>query len=55
MVRELIRGLRKEIGARVPIYATGGYAAWAVEGLHLPVDPDLTLFGLGEIYRLNSG
>jgi hypothetical protein len=32
--------------------ATGGYAAWALEGLGIPcsIEPDLTLFGLGTIH-----
>ena len=54
MVEVLLRDVRRELGGKAPVYATGGYAAWAAEGLKIPVDPDLTLFGLAEVYRLNS-
>ena len=43
-------------GARLKLCATGGYASRIVccSGLKMPVDPDLTLYGLGQIYRLNQ-
>jgi type III pantothenate kinase len=49
LVRALIRGLRQELGARrLPVVATGGYAALIARGLPeiQRVDRDLTLEGL---------
>lgn len=55
MVREIVGRLRKELGAEVPVCATGGYAAWVFEGWDgtIPVDPHLTLKGLARIGQLN--
>jgi type III pantothenate kinase len=49
LVRELIRRLRAELGARrLPVVATGGYARLMASGLTeiTAVDPGLTLEGL---------
>ena len=56
MVREIVQHLKAKLGLRrVKLCATGGYAAWALEGLDMPFafDPELTLHGLAEIYRRN--
>jgi type III pantothenate kinase len=56
LVREILAELRKGIGIpRAKVCATGGYASWVVKGsgLGIPVDPDLTLFGLGRIFEMN--
>jgi len=51
MVRETIDYLRRTTGPDTQLCATGGYAAWALEGLDLPfaINPHLTLQGLGLI------
>ena len=51
MVREIAQFIRGKIGAGAPLIATGGYAAWALEGSGIPcsIEPDLTLYGLGVI------
>ena len=57
MVREIVRHLREGVGLRkARLLATGGYARWALHGLNLPctIDPDLTLYGIGRIYELNT-
>jgi type III pantothenate kinase len=49
MVREIVTYLRDRMSMEgVALCATGGFAEWALDGLHLPfhVDPDLTLYGL---------
>jgi type III pantothenate kinase len=58
MVREITGHLRKAPGMRsARLCATGGYAAWALEGLDIPfvLDPTLTLYGLGRIFEMNGG
>lgn len=57
MVREILSELRRgpELrGAR--LVATGGYAAWVVDGLRprMIVDQQLTLYGLGLVFELNA-
>jgi type III pantothenate kinase len=57
MVREITETLwRREDLCGARLCATGGYAAWALKGSGLPyvIDPDLTLFGLGRVFRLNT-
>lgn len=57
MVREIFTRLRHTLKSRsVCLCATGGYAAWALEGCDLSVriDPDLTLYGIARIYELNN-
>ncbi len=54
LVRELIVGLRKELGVRrLPVVATGGYAALLAAHLSeiQEVRPHLTLEGLGLVWR----
>ncbi len=55
MVRETIDYLRQTTGPETHLCATGGYAAWALEGLDLPfaINPHLTLQGLGLILSHN--
>jgi type III pantothenate kinase len=56
MVREIVHHVKDGMGVRrVKLCATGGYARWALEGLDMPFhfDPDLTLYGLSQIYQLN--
>ena len=52
MVREIADYIRQFTGTDTVLCATGGYAAWALEGLGIPcsIEPDLTLFGLGTIH-----
>jgi type III pantothenate kinase len=57
MVREIVLHVRKGRGLKdARLVATGGYARWALAGLDLPftVDPTLTLYGLGRVFRLNE-
>ncbi|MFH0953649.1 MAG: type III pantothenate kinase [Verrucomicrobiota bacterium] len=56
LVREIIGELTDNLGERnIKLCATGGYASWVLRGsgLRIPIDPDLTLYGLGRIYELN--
>lgn len=56
MVREIFSRLKQSLREpRIRLCATGGYAAWALagSGLHVPIDPDLTLDGIRRIYELN--
>ena len=56
MVREIYQALCEQLGQEeVTLCATGGYSAWVLNGLDLKIarDPNLTLFGLGEIFLLN--
>jgi type III pantothenate kinase len=58
LVRELIRELRAEMRARkLPVVATGGYAAFMAEGLPeiTAVRPNLTLEGLRILWELHRG
>lgn len=57
MVKEILAQVRKHPDLRrSKLIATGGYARWVVDGLtpRMTVDDDLTLYGLGCIYRLNA-
>lgn len=57
MVREITAHLCEGgAAAGMSLCATGGFAAWALEGIELPfvIDPHLTLRGLGRIWELNS-
>jgi type III pantothenate kinase len=56
LVREILKELTSRIGEKgVKLCATGGYADWVLRGsgIPMPIDPDLTLRGLGRIYELN--
>ena len=54
MVREILAFIRKRTGEKTVFCATGGYAAWALEGItDCSIDPDLTLYGLGIIWSHN--
>ena len=57
MVREIADYVRGFTGPETVLCATGGYAAWALEGLGIPciIEPDLTLFGLGTIHDYAKG
>jgi len=56
MVRETVTYLRKTLGKKAILCATGGYAKWALEDIRMPfhIDPDLTLFGLGAVHDWNA-
>lgn len=57
MVREITSYLRTSMQApNARLIATGGYADWALQGsgMDFVVDHDLTLFGLGRIFKLNA-
>lgn len=57
IVREIVRYLRQELRMKnARLVATGGYAGWALEGsgMEFTVDPDLTVYGLARIYKLNA-
>ena len=52
MVREMLDFIRRRTGPKTAFCATGGYAAWALEGIAgCSVEPDLTLHGLGLIWN----
>ncbi|HBA83040.1 MAG TPA: type III pantothenate kinase [Verrucomicrobia bacterium] len=56
MVKEILEQLTKPWkGKPFQLCATGGYAEWVIRGsgLKFQVDPDLTLYGLGQVYLLN--
>ena len=56
MVREIFTRLKHSLKSRrICLCATGGYAAWVLDGCDLPVrlDPELTLYGIARIYELN--
>lgn len=58
LVRALIEELKKELGApRLPVVATGGYAALIAKGLPeiTAVDPNLTLDGLRLVWGAHAG
>lgn len=57
IVRETLDHLMQHFaGAPGHIVATGGYAGWVLNGANIgiPIDPDLTLFGLGVIFELGG-
>ena len=55
MVREILAFIRERTGPDTFFCATGGYAAWALEGIEgCSIEPDLTLFGLGTIWSFAS-
>ncbi len=55
MVREILGDLKKELGRGMKVCATGGFAKWVLADFDesIPVDPNLTLKGLGRIGELN--
>jgi len=57
MVREILGELKKELGRGMKVCATGGFAKWVLTDFNgsVPVDPNLTLKGLGRIGILNNG
>jgi type III pantothenate kinase len=57
MIREILVRLKKSLRTpNVTVCATGGYAEWVVGSLgnEMLLDSDLTLFGLGKIFEMNS-
>ena len=56
MVREMLAELKKELGRGIHVCATGGFAKWVLADLGepIPIDPNLTLKGLGRIGTLNE-
>ena len=58
MVREMLVDVKKEMNERgVKVCATGGYAKWVMKEIDpgIPVERDLTLFGLGIICEYSAG
>jgi type III pantothenate kinase len=56
LVREILGRLKSSPGLKnARVCLTGGFASQVVRGLRprIPVDPTLTLFGVGRIYELN--
>lgn len=55
MVREILADLNQELGRGMTVCATGGFANWVLADFDssIPVDPKLTLKGLGRIGELN--
>jgi len=55
MVREILGDLKKELGSGMKVCATGGFAKWVLADFDesIPIDPNLTLKGLGRIGELN--
>ena len=55
MVREMLGDLKKELGRGMKVCATGGFAKWVLGDFNgsIPIDPNLTLKGLGRIGTLN--
>jgi type III pantothenate kinase len=55
-VREMLKAVKKEMTGRPKVVATGGYAKWVIPDLDptIPMDDDLTLLGLGNIYDFNA-
>lgn len=53
MVREIAKTLSRNLETDFKIVATGGFAAWSLRGIDIPVkiDPTLTLHGVGVIAR----
>jgi type III pantothenate kinase len=56
MVRETLAELKKELGRGTNVCATGGFAKWVLADFDepIPIDPNLTLKGLGRIGILNE-
>ncbi|MGI9205450.1 MAG: type III pantothenate kinase [Woeseiaceae bacterium] len=57
MVREILKEVKRELGVRrINVVATGGYAKWVIPDLDnsIPMDDDLTLYGLGTIYDYSA-
>jgi len=55
IVREVLGELKKELGRGMKVCATGGFAKWVLTDLNgsIPIDPNLTLKGLGRVGELN--
>jgi type III pantothenate kinase len=55
MVREILGALKNEMGRDMKVCATGGFARWVLADFNgsIPIDPHLTLKGLGRIGELN--
>ena len=57
MIKEILEQLTSSFeGQPLQVCATGGHAEWVLRGsgLPIPVDHDLTLFGIGHIFELNQ-
>jgi type III pantothenate kinase len=57
MIREMLTGIKKELGVRrLKVVGTGGYADTYIPQLDasIPIVRDLTLLGLGEIFAIQS-
>ena len=56
IVREITQYLAASMDQQPTLCATGGFAGWVLDGsgLDYVIDPDLTLKGLGVVYRLQQ-
>ncbi len=57
MVAAIVAGIRRDLRApKATLCATGGFARWVLSQVELPFvfDPDLTLYGIARIFRLNA-
>jgi type III pantothenate kinase len=57
MIREMLQEVKREMeGGRPKVVATGGYSKWVIPELdgRIPIDEDLTLYGLGTIFDYNA-
>ena len=55
LIEGIVEGITKELGKKPKIIATGGLAGLYAESANIieQVEPDLTIWGLKEIYKLN--
>lgn len=56
LVEGIIKGIKREIGKNMTVVATGGLASLFSEATDVieKLEPDLTIYGLKEIYELNK-
>lgn len=56
LIEGIITGIRSEAGREAPVLATGGLAPLFAESIPAigKIEPDLTLIGLNEIYKMNK-
>lgn len=53
LVKEIVARLGRKLGRGARFCATGGDGGWAVDGLGITYEPDLTFQGLAAIWQLN--
>ena len=57
MIREMLASVKKELNTdKVTVVGTGGYAKWVLPEMdeQIPIEPDLTLKGLGIVYEFGT-